>query len=291
MWSDSSRDRVGRVVAAIKQAASLGTAVAMLAPIAVAAAAVVSGFLLGHPWIGAFAGGALSMVLLQAALLMFPLHGVMRRLFWGLRFRDVRVTIEIDRHGERRHRRRTEFDVQIVRTGIRKVPDRYCAPGPRGTQTDEPRHAPKVVSGNARALGVLYDHNDECWLYEMDLGAPLGAGALCNLAVEQELDFSGVGYEPRVQRTILDPTDHLELRLNVPDGCWPVKAVGEEILNGDRRKSLELEIDDAHREVRLEVNEPRFGSIYRIRWEPAHQTWRVPITLATDLPEFTPAPS
>jgi hypothetical protein len=278
MWPQTSRDRAGRVIAAIDQATSIASSGLVLAPVAVALIATVSGFALGPPWIGAFAGGALAMVLLVVLLLLFPLHGAMRCLFYGFRFRSVQITMEIDAHGDRQHRRFSSFATRIVRTGIRRIPDRYCAPGPAESEATSARHAPKVVSDNAQVLDILYDQNDECWIYQMDLGAPLSAGTDCDVDVEQNLDFSAVGYEPRLQRTILDPTDQLVLCLRVPEHCWPLHAVGEEILPGDRRKSIAVIKDDAHREVRLEKQRPRFGSVYRIRWNPLHETWRIRIT-------------
>lgn len=131
-----------------------------------------------------------------------------------------------------------------------------------------PDHAPQVLQGDARILGPLYDAPNDFWIYQMDLGASLSSGAEREVRVVQKLDFSPVDYPPRLQRTILDPTDHLVLALRVPAAQWPITAEGVELLSGHRPKEMPVEVDDRRREVRLEVDGPRFGSVYRLRWLP-----------------------
>jgi hypothetical protein len=125
-----------------------------------------------------------------------------------------------------------------------------------------------VIQGGARILGPLYDDPNEFWIYQMDLGASLSAGTDREIRLVQDLDFRSVEYAPRLQRTILDPTDHLLLALRLPENHWPIDAEGEEILPGNRPKKVSVDIDQRAREVRLNVNKPRFGSVYRIRWSP-----------------------
>jgi len=287
MWSQSSRARARRVLATIGQAASIGSFLWVAVPLLAPLLALIVAFALGHSWIAAYAAGAMSMLLLLILVLMYPLHQTMRRIFYGFRFRDVEIVLEIDSEGLRRHTRSAKFLSRIVRTGVRHLPDRYCCPGPPArdsrsasqsarrptghAQARPPSHAPRVIAGDARILGPIYDQLDECWNYQMDLGGALSAGTDREIQLVQDLDFTKVGYGPRLQRTILDPTDHLLLVLRLPANYWPINAEGEEMLPGDRPRKIPVTIDDSHREVRLEVSRPRFGSIYRIRWSPVGQ--------------------
>jgi hypothetical protein len=292
MWSQGSRARIGRIVEAISQAASIASFLWISIPLIVPLAGAIIGFSFGHQMIGAFAGGAISMLLVVALLLMFPLRPMMRRLFYGFRFESVEITLDLDADGPKQHKRHSAFKAKIVRTGIRSLPDHYCAPGPGvgeggvaepKTSTHgqlqapitisrptpgPPQHAPRVIQGDARILGPLYDPPNEFWIYEMDLGASLSSGSEREIRLVQDLDFRSVEYGPRLQRTIIDPTDHLLLALRLPENQWPIGAEGEEILPGNRPKKIPVSIDQRTREVRLEVNKPRFGSIYRIRWSP-----------------------
>ena len=274
MWPQNSRERARRAWSALAQAASIASFLWIAVPAVVALAAIPVGFLSGHFWIGAFASGAATMLLLLIVLLMYPFHQPLRRIFYGFRITDLQVTIEIDAHGVRCHRRRIQFATRIVRTGIRHLPDRYCCPGPRAGDDVPLRHRPRVVTGNARILGPVYEQSDDCWIYQMDLGAPLSAGTDRTVQLTQELDFTPVNYEPRVQRTILDPTDHLTLCLKVPSNCWPVEASGEEVLPTGGLRAVPVVEDAEHNEVRLDVRRPHFGSIYRIRWSPVNEAWR-----------------
>jgi len=231
------------------------------------------------------------MLLLIILVLMFPLRPMMQRLFYGFRFTSVEITLFIDATGSKQHKRYTTFKAKIVRTGLRFLPDHYCAPGPgigsgaarpealneepsppsftiRRPTSGMPLHAPRVIQGGARILGPLYDDPNEFWIYQMDLGASLGAGTNREIRLVQDLDFSSVDYFPRLQRTILDPTDHLLLALRLPENLWPVDAEGEELMSGNRPKKIELDIDERLREIRLKVTKPRIGSVYRIRWTP-----------------------
>jgi hypothetical protein len=296
MWSQSTRARIGRIVEAISQAASVASFLWIAVPVCAPVLGAIVGFSLGHPLIGAFAGGAFSMLLLLILVLAFPLRPMMRQLFYGFRFRSVQITLDLDAEGLRQHKRHSTFKARIVRTGIRRLPDHYCAPGPgigigglTGSATPnhvahqpefhisrsvpgQPTHAPKVVQGDARILGPIYDDPNEFWIYEMDLGASLSAGTDREIRLTQDLDFRSVEYDPRLQRTILDPTDHLLLALRVPENRWPIDAEAVEILPGNRPRKVSIHIDERLREVRLEVTKPRFGSIYRIRWSPIKPT-------------------
>lgn len=276
MWSQNGRDRFSRVVNAIAQASSIASFAWLLAPVAVALAASVVAFALGHSWLAAFAAGALAMFLLLVVLLTYPLHKMLRRLFYGFRFTNVAITLAIDGNGSRQHVREVELDARIVRTGIRRLPDRYCRPGPMAGR-GEPRHTPHIVEGQARVVDVLYDEAAGCWIYGVDLGGPLAAGTDRHVRLQQDLDFTDVQYEPFLQRTILDPTDHLRLRLRVPAKYWPLQASGEEWLLAERARNVDVVIDEEHHEVRMDVAKPRFGSIYRIRWAPADTARHAPL--------------
>jgi hypothetical protein len=267
MWSQHGRDRFSRVVNAIAQASSIASFAWLLAPVVVAVAASVVAFALGHSWVGAFAGGAATMDLLLVVLLTYPLHKMLRRLFYGFRFTNVSVTLSIDENGSREHLREVALDARIVRPGIRRLPDRYCQPGPRAGD-EAPRHRPRVVDGPGRVLDVLYDEAAGCWIYGIDLGGPLPAGTERSVRLHQELDFSRVEYEPWLQRTILDPTDHLRMCLRLPARYWPVSAWGEEGLPAERARKVDVVVDAEHHEIRMDLPKPRFGSIYRIRWAP-----------------------
>jgi hypothetical protein len=294
MWSQGTTARFARIFSALSQAASIASFAWVALPVLAPLAAVAAGFALGHPMLGAFAGGAIAMLVLATLVLAFPLRAMIRQLFFGFRHRSVEVTLRIDENGPRQHQRDLALDTRIVRTGIRKIPDQYCAPGPaaktdlepalraldQALDTDPriaissvpasgPTHAPRVVQGDARVLGPLYDPPNDFWIYDLDLGASLSAGTDRQIRLQQDLDFRMVEYAPRLQRTILDPTDRLLLALKLPNHLWPVEAEGEEFLNPSRPRKLPVQTDERMREVRLVVDRPRYGHIYRLRWSPA----------------------
>ncbi len=273
MWSQGTRQRGQRAIRALAEASSIGALVLVLVPMLAPFAASAIAFSLGHEWIGSFAAGAVSMFVLLVLVIAFPLHQALRRIFYGFRLCHVEIAMSLDDQAPKVHRRTAVFQPRIVRTGERHIPDRYCAPGPRsalqsqvGTPSSKPAHSPRVVRGNAQILGPLYDSADDCWNYQMDLGASLASGIVREIRLEQTLDYRSEDYEPRLQRTILDPTDHLTLRLKIPRERWPIDAEGEELLSGNRPRKLKVNTDEEHGEVVLEVKKPRFGRIYRIRW-------------------------
>lgn len=274
MWSRGSIERWRRAINAAAQAVGISASVLTILPLLIPLSGAAVAFALGHPWIGAFAAGAAAMLCALVVLLALPLRGALRRILYGFRYRVAETTLHIDADGPRVHRRTSRYCVKIVRTGIRRIPDRYCAPGPgreaRRLQSHGPRavpgHRPRVVSGAAKIVGLLWDSDDECWNYLMDLGAPMSAGAQREIKLEQAFDFCGVGYDPRLQRTILDPTDRLILRIRMPAERWPVTAEGEEFLPEHHPRTLPVNVDEAHREVTLDVAKPKFGHVYRLRW-------------------------
>lgn len=291
MWSQGTRARIGRIVEAISQAASVASFLWIVLPVLLPLAGALIGLLLGHGWIAAFAGGAIAMLCAVVLVLTFPLRPMLQRLFYGFRFQSVEITLDLDADGAKRHKRYSTFKAKAVRTGMRSLPDHYCAPGPeigasastkeelpdgqgfpqitiRHGAQGKPGHAPRVVQGDAHILGPLYDAPNGFWIYQMDLGASLSSGTERDIRLVQDFDFRSVAYAPRLQRTILDPTDHLLIALRVPEHRWPVDAEGEEILPGNRPKKISVKFDHRAREVRLEVAKPRFGSVYRIRWSP-----------------------
>ena len=284
---------------ALSQGASIASLLIVVVPAAVPIVGAVLAFSLGQSWVGAFAAGGAAMVVVLVLVAALVLPGTIRRVIYGFRYRRVEITLELDARGGRIHSRTTRVAIGIVRTGIRTVKDRYCAPGPRcdgrlirgqGARAGL-HHEPRVRQGTARVVALLWDANDECWNYQLDLGAPLAAGAEREVVLEQNLDFRGVAYEPRLQRTVLDPTDHLVLRLRLPDTHWPLEVEGEEILKGGRPKRLPVVIDAEHREVYLEVRKPEFGGVYRLRWSPVDPGNRDPIRTvqATTLENHVPA--
>jgi hypothetical protein len=278
MWYQGSVSRAVRVFKGLREATSIVSFLWAAVPVAAAFGGTATSLAYGHVWAAAYAGGAASMAIVLAFLLMYPLHPMLRRFWEGFRFACVEITLEIDANGTARHQRSITFVARIVRSGIRSLPDRFCRPGPRAdaealkwssSQTDELRPCPypfRIVEGRGRILGPLYDDVADAWTYQIDFGGPLSAGSEHRVRLTQELDFSDVEYEPRLQRTILHPTDRLVLILKVPEADWPVNAWGEESGMGERTRNIPVNEDKSHHEIRMDVSKPRFGSIYRIRW-------------------------
>jgi hypothetical protein len=280
MWYQGSVSRAVRVFKGLREATSIASFLWVAIPVAAAFAGTVASFASGHAWMAAYAGGAASMTVLLAFLMLYPLHPMLRRFWEGFRFTSIEITLELDAKGPRRHVRSVEFLARIVRSGIRCIPDRFCRPGPRAHDAEAPdrsasdlqlRTCPyplSIVEGRGRVLGPLYDDAVDAWTYQIDFGASLSAGSEHRIRLTQELDFRGATYAPRLQRTIIHPTDRLVLILKVPEAAWPVGASGEEQGMGERTRSIPIKADEAHHEIRMDVSRPRFGSIYRIRWDP-----------------------
>lgn len=266
MWSLSNRARVARALKALSEAGSIAAFLKLLAPVAATISGAIVAFALGHGSIAAFLAGGLCALIVATLGVFFPLRAVFRRLVYGYRLVEVRITLLIDAFGSNQHERIVELVPHIIRTGTRLIQDRYCEAEPRSDDRKAPQHKPTLVGGEGVVLGPTWDGASRLWRYYVELGAPQVAGDETRLTLRQLLDFRRRPHLPTLQRTIVEPTDSLTLKLVLPASHWPVVACGEAVVPGDLRRRMEVELDAAHHEIQLHVPNPRFGTSYLIRW-------------------------
>jgi hypothetical protein len=273
IWTNAKKARCRRVIEACAQASSIGFGLTALVPVASAVAVLLGGLLSGNAWLAAGAAGALAAAVIGVILALGPLHEPVRRLILGARFKRVAVRTVLKVNGH--HTREVEYDIKIVRTGVRRIADRYCCLGPtrdvsrrldRSPSPSTPSHAPRIVRGGASVMGPLWDTAEACWHFLVDFGSPLASGTTRTISIEHTIDWSHLDYAPRIQRTVLDPTDELELRLQFPGVDWPSESRGEELVSSRKARDLTVTRDAERKELIMVVSKPRIGHTYRIRW-------------------------
>lgn len=274
IWTNTKKARCRRIVEACAQASSIGFGLTALVPAVGTVAALIAGLVSGTDWLAAAAGGVMAISVIGAMCALGPLREPIRRLFWGVRFPRVTVKTVLNANGL--YLREVTYEMKIVRTGLRRFADRYCCPGPtRGiasNEIDRPcltpslPHAPRVTQGGASILGPSWDTAEDCWHFLVDFGSPLSSGTDRTISIQQTIDWSHLDYLPRIQRTVLDPTDKLELRLQFTDVAWPSESWGEELISTRKARDLRVKRDAEHKELILIISRPRLGRTYRIRW-------------------------
>jgi hypothetical protein len=266
MWSTRVRDRSLRLFAALAEAVNVSSAAVLVAPVVVGAALAVYGAVTSRPTIAAAGLGAVALVLVAAVAGFTMLSGSIRRILYGYYFKKLEIVYSVDEHDERRHRQETTFDLHVVRSGLRIIPARYWWSGSRSSEDNDRHHAPRLIRGAQEILGPVQD--SRWWIYWIYLGRAQPSGTDRQIVVTHDLLDEDRRFQPVLAKTVIEPLDRLVLRVRLPPSMWPVRVEAEETIPAlDRSKTYPCELDEAGREIRLDVRRPVFGHKYRLRWE------------------------
>jgi hypothetical protein len=129
---------------------------------------------------------------------------------------------------------------------------------------------PDILSPGHRLLGPPVQRG--LWkYYYVHFGRELAIGERVEVRVRQELYDYQRAFEPFLSKVVVEPIDHLVLRVAFPRDRLPSgEVVGREMSAEDPTgvliQTVPCKVDMESREVRWDIPSPIVGRMYELRW-------------------------
>lgn len=238
---------------------------AIIAIFATSVGAGIIAWIINHrAWVAPFFAFALGILVAVVAIIaVYISSSPTKWLIRGYRWIRAEYLYRIHDDDPRHHSQTITILLEAMRPGVDLFENRYLW---SGKGKEEP---PKIISPGATLLGPLVQRG--LWkYYYVHLGRELSTGERTEVKILQELYDDEDKYEPFLAKTVIEPLDHLILRVVFPKDRPPREAVcnvGSAAVPANAViQRTPCQYDSESRELRWEIPEPVFGHRYEIRW-------------------------
>lgn len=186
-----------------------------------------------------------------------------RWLLRGYRWIRAEYYYRVDENDPKHHSQTITIELESMRPGVDHFENRYLWSG-KGREFE-----PRVQSRGHVLMGAPIQRG--LWKYYfIHLGHELQVGERVTVEIFQDLYDDEGKFEPFLAKTIIEPVDHLVLRVALPRALRPAQIICSETSSAIPTDSLVQKMpgqyDDKSGEISWSIPSPIFGHRYEIRW-------------------------
>lgn len=202
-------------------------------------------------------------ITLATVIVVYLKASPVKWLLRGYRWVTAEYLYTIHEDDPKHHSQRITIMLEALRQGVDHFENRYLWSG------DGDEDSIKLLSSGHSVMGLPVQRG--IWkYYYVHFGHELAMSERTEIKVLQELYDTKGKFEPFLAKTIIEPVDHLTLRVALPRNQTPSKiqfTEGSGSVPSDsliRKETGKFDADN--REIRWEIQSPVLGHRYEIRW-------------------------